>query len=54
MAKSKKQQLKIGSWIKKVWSEEENPPSRHGSNHRKRGKKRKDAKKLRRLRQKKD
>ena len=51
MAKSKKQQFKKGSWIKRVWSEEAHPPSQHGSNHRKQAKKKKDAKALRRVRQ---
>ena len=50
MAKSKKQQFKKGSWIKKVWLEEAHPPSKHGSNHRKGAKKKRDAKKLRRNR----
>lgn len=50
MAKTKKQQLKPGSWIKKVWVDEAHPPRKHGANHRKHAKKKSDAKKLRRTR----
>ena len=50
MAKAKKQQEKFGSWIRKVWYDEEHSIADHDSHCRKDRKK--DAKKLRRIREK--
>jgi hypothetical protein len=50
MAKSKKQQRKIGSWIRKVWFDEEHSETNHDSESKKHMKK--NAKRERRIREK--